>query len=359
MAFTREERLKLADIDPELAETLKKITIPPIPEDANPDAVIARVRAYMKAQHKAPDPDSGVTEQDIFYPARDGHQLRARVFQPSEAPAASSPAPLLVYFHGGGWTIGSPEDTAPSCRRLVQNLGVVCIAPKYRLAPEHPFPAGINDAWDAIRWIAANAESVLSSSSSSSSLPFPVSLSRGFLVGGSSAGANLAAVLAHLARDDGAETLKQPITGSFLLSPMIMPPETVNTLPADWKYKEIYLSRTQDACKKDPILSPVLQKIFYTSVNGDPRSPLFAPYIWPTGHANLPRTYLQVCGMDVLRDEELIYEQVLREENGVETRFDIYPGMPHTFWNMFPMLTQGKKAAKDLEEGVRWLLRTE
>jgi acetyl esterase/lipase len=304
----------------------------------------------MKAQHKAPEPDSGVTEQDIAYTARDGHQLRLRVFQPSET--QTTPSPVVVYFHGGGWSIGSPEDTAPSCRRLVQSLGVVCIAPEYRLAPENPFPASINDAWDAVRWIGGNIESALSSAST----PASVSLERGFLVGGASAGGNLATIVAHLARDDGGETLKQPVTGSFLLCPMILPPETQDTLPSDWKYKDIYLSRTQDECKKDPVLSPALQKIFYAAVNGDKHSPLFVPYIWPTGHKNLPPTYLQVCGMDVLRDEELIYEQVLREENGVDTRCDVYPGMPHTFWNMFGMLTQGKKAAKDLEEGVSWLL---
>lgn len=66
--------------------------------------------------------------------------------------------------------------------------------------------------------------------------------------------------------------------------------------------------------------------------------------------------YFQVCGMDILRDEGLTYEQVLTEENGVKTRLDVYPGMPHTFWNSFPMLTQGKKAAQDLEDGIRWLL---
>uniref|UniRef100_A0A093V0H6 AB hydrolase superfamily protein B1A11.02 n=1 Tax=Talaromyces marneffei PM1 TaxID=1077442 RepID=A0A093V0H6_TALMA len=347
MALTREERLKLADIDPELAQTLKKITIPAPSPDAEPTRVIAGVRAYMKSQHKPADPNSGVIEHDIFYPARDGHQLRACVFRPVDQKEA--PSPLVVYYHGGGWTIGSPEDTAPACRNLVQTLGVVCVAPSYRQGPEDPFPAGINDAWDGLKWMAAHAVSELANADAS------VSLSAGFVVGGSSAGGSMAAILAHLARDEKA-SLAAPITGYFLLSPMILPPETFKKFPANWKYKDSYLSRDQDACKQDPILSPQLEKIFHDSAAGDFESPMFVPFIWPTGHAGLPRTYFQVCGMDIVRDEDLIYEQLLREENRVETRLDIYPGMPHTFWNMFGMLTQGKKAKRDFAEGMRWLL---
>jgi acetyl esterase/lipase len=299
----------------------------------------------MKTQHKPADPDSGVLEHDISYPARDGYQLRACVFRP--VTQTEVPSPLVVYYHGGGWTIGSPEDAAPACRNLVQTLGVVCVAPAYRQGPEDPFPASIDDAWDGLKWIASHAESELSS------LNVLLSLSTGFVVGGSSAGGSMAAILTHLARDEG---LTAPITGCFLLSPMILPPETFETFPADWKYKDSYLSRTQEACKHDPILTPQLEKIFHDSAAGDFASPMFVPLIWPTGHAGLPRTYFQVCGMDIVRDEDLIYEQVLREENGIETKMDVYPGMPHVFWNVFGMLTQGKKAKRNFEDGMRWLL---
>lgn len=305
---------------------------------------------YMKSQHTPADPSTtGVNERDILFSARDGFQLRARVFEPVEKkqpPSATTTTttttkpPLVVYYHGGGWTIGSPEDTATSCRRIAKNLGVVCIAPGYRQGPEDPFPASINDTWDALQWIASpQTEKELS-----------VSLAAGFVIGGSSAGAAMSAILTHMARDQG---LKPAITGSFLLAPMILPPETEVVLPQ--AYREAYLSRTQEECQKDPVRSPVLAKIFHDSAAGDPQSPMFVPYLWPTGHAGLPRAYLQICGMDTLRDEGLIYEQVLRE-NGTETRLDVYPGMPHVFWGSFPMLSQAKKAAVGLEEGIRWLL---
>ena len=160
----------------------------------------------------------------------------------------------------------------------------------------------------------------------------------------------MTAVASHLARD---KPLSNAITGLFLLAPMILPPEAAGVLST--KYAEIYKSRTQPECKKDPVLTPELEEIFHSSAKGDTQSSLFVPFIWPTGHDNLPKTYFQVCGMDILRDEALIYEQVLRE-GGVETMLDVYPGMPHIFWNTFSRLGQGRKAAEDLRKGVKWLL---
>ncbi|KAJ5689562.1 hypothetical protein N7462_003954 [Penicillium macrosclerotiorum] len=336
MSLSHEERLGLAAMDPELAEFLKTNSFPDI-DTSDPIKVIVGLRMYMKSLYKPAGPDSKVTERDLFILNRDGLQLRACVFAPKKATA--SPMPLIVYFHGGGWTIGSPEDTAPSCRWIVENLGVICIAPGYRQGPEDPFPAGVNDAWDWLKWIAKHAE-----------LELGVSLSKGFLIGGSSAGGNMSAVLSHLARDEG---LTPSITGAFLLAPMILPPGTNVSLSEQQKSK--YVSRTQKECQKDPVLSPELEKIFHDSVQGDEQSPMFVPFIWPSGHRGLPRTYFQVCGMDILRDEDLIYEEVLAE-NGVETKLDVYSGMPHIFWSTFPMLTQSKKAAADFMTGIKWLL---
>jgi acetyl esterase/lipase len=356
MSLSLEDRLRLGVMNDELAEVtcttsireclfsdiaytyqfLKANPLPQINTD-DPSKAIAGLRMYMKSQYKPPTPESNVVERDVYFANRDGLQLRAHVFAPHVAPA--EPMPLVVYIHGGGWTIGSPEDTATPCRKLAELLGVTCIAPAYRQGPEDPFPAGINDAWDGLKWIAANAEAELG-----------VSLSSGFVVGGSSAGGNMSAVLAHLARDEG---LSPKITGTFLLAPMILPPGT-NVALLD-RFKDMYLSRTQEACKDDPILSPALEQIFHDSTKGDEQSPMFVPYIWPTGHQGLPRTYFQVCGMDILRDEDLIYEQVLAE-NGAETKLDLYPGMPHIFWSTFPTLTQGKKAALDFINGIQWLL---
>ncbi|KAJ4117526.1 hypothetical protein NW768_010889 [Fusarium equiseti] len=336
MALSKEERLRFADIDPELSEYLKTTPIPQL-DTSDAAKTIANLRWYMQSQHSQ-HPDKDVLERDIYYPNRQGHILRAHVYEP--VARSNTPEPLVVYIHGGGWTIGSPEDAERSCRDIVRNLGIICVAPSYRQGPEDPFPAGINDIWDGVQWISSHAESELG-----------VSLTKGFIIGGSSAGGNMAAVASHLARD---EKLNPAITGVFLLAPMILPPEAREGLPE--KYREMYISRTQSECMDDPILTPALDKIFRESAAGDTSSPLFVPFIWPTGHHDLPKTYFQVCGMDILRDEDLIYEQVLREDNEIGTRLDIYPGMPHTFWGSFSHLAQGKKAAVDLIDGIRWLL---
>jgi acetyl esterase/lipase len=70
----------------------------------------------------------------------------------------------------------------------------------------------------------------------------------------------------------------------------------------------------------------------------------------------LPPSYLQVCGADPLRDEALIYERVLREEEGLATKVDVYPGLPHGFWSVFPTIESSKKFVEESVKGVQWLL---
>ena len=172
----------------------------------------------------------------------------------------------------------------------------------------------------------------------------------GFVIGGASAGGNIAAILAHLARD---EKLEPPLTGQYLCVPAVMPPISVPE-----KYKAEYISPRENV--NDPVLqlSPGddpyegLQKI----LKMDLTSPLFNPSASPSGHQNLPRAFFQVCGMDPLRDEGLCYEKLLREDSGVETKLLIYPGFSHMFWTNYPQLEKSTEFVKDTLEGIRWLL---
>ena len=84
-----------------------------------------------------------------------------------------------------------------------------------------------------------------------------------------------------------------------------------------------------------------------------------SPFLFPTGHKNLPPTYFQICGMDPCRDDSIIYERVLREECGVKTRADVYPGLPHGIWSWFPKAEFSKRQLKDSLDGMAWLLEQE
>lgn len=132
-------------------------------------------------------------------------------------------------FHGGVHCVGCPESEIPLLRELVAKYNMICIAPCYRLTPKHPFPASINDAWDTVQWAAVESASTSATSPLHSADP-----RLGFIVGGSLAGANLAASLAHLARD---HHLTPPLTGQFLSVVTVMHHEHV---PA--QYQPYYLS---------------------------------------------------------------------------------------------------------------------
>lgn len=143
--------------------------------------------------------------RDIEVPGSDG-PIPARVYSP-ERP---KDLPGMVFFHGGGWVIGSIDTHDGPCRLLAEQLGCVLISVQYRKAPEYPFPAPIDDAWAATRWVASHAESL------------GIDPNRLSVVGESSGG-NLAAVVARKARDHGlklaSQVLVYPVTDSVTQSP--------------------------------------------------------------------------------------------------------------------------------------------
>lgn len=179
-----------------------------------------------------------------------------------------------------------------------------------------------------------------------------VDLSKGFVLGGTSAGGSIVTALSHLARD---EKVYPPLTGLYLNVPLLLAPEAVRP-----EQQPLYRSREQNA------YAPVLNKAFmdmYTAacdLDDLQNSYLWSPFNWPGGpgkaHAGLPPTYFQICGLDPLRDEALIYERVLRTEYKTPTRVDIYPGLPHMFVPNFPTHPSSKKYPKDALRGIGWLL---
>jgi acetyl esterase/lipase len=100
----------------------------------------------------APPPlPEGITVEDRQIPVRDGSTIAVRIYSPTEPRAPGSP--LVVNYHGGGFFMGNLETEVEMCRRLVTNCNAVVVDVDYRLAPEFPFPTGVNDSWDALQWV--------------------------------------------------------------------------------------------------------------------------------------------------------------------------------------------------------------
>lgn len=247
--MTPEEHLALATINPELAEVsrtpgpmrslltapqLFKTSPPAKGLDSSTDIVAIRENlASVKKQLN----DANSTQGDVQYieedrkiQVRDGSSITVRIHSPKSPPKDGSP--IFVVYHGGGFCLGGLDNEAVLCRKFTELEGVA-VNVDYRLAPEHPFPVPVYDAYDALKWTAAHFTELGGNPA------------KGFLVGGISAGANFGAVVTHLYRDD---VLSPPLTGAFLSIPACIGP---NVVPE--KYKDVYLSREQN--KEAPILN--------------------------------------------------------------------------------------------------------
>ncbi|KAF2398586.1 hypothetical protein EJ06DRAFT_479741 [Trichodelitschia bisporula] len=290
-----------------------------------------RKRALTASQSGS---ESTFTTRDTTAPARDGYHIPLRIYAPATPPAGG--APLIVFYHGGGFCLGGLESEELNCRLFASEVGAVVVNVDYRLAPEHPFPAAVNDAWDALKWAAANAASL------------GTDPSKGFIVGGTSAGGNLAAVTTHLARD---EKLIPPVTGFALLIPVLGPPGQEGIAP---RYADEIKSYEQNA--DAPILGIKAVRMFTAAYAPPPTDPLFNVLADPLDTSGLPPLFIQVCGQDPLRDEALVYERVVREEAGGKTRLRVYPGVPHSFWSFAPDWEKSRGFVRDTVEGVKWLL---
>ncbi|KAH0493954.1 hypothetical protein TgHK011_000594 [Trichoderma gracile] len=330
-----EEIRALSEVNPEFAPILKSGS--PLLASWDSTTNIPQVRAIIQAAKDAsPKLDPATLpylQEDIRIPVRDDRTVAARVYKPRGRISSSSSEgrPGLVVFHGGGYAVGDLDTETWLCALFVK-MGGVAVNVEYRLAPEHVFPTAMEDAFDATKWTAQNAKTL------------GIDPAKGFLVGGESSGADMALIVAHMCLDDG---LRPPLTGIYAAIPGGVNDETVPE-----KYKDRFISFEQNA--DAPVLSTASISFIRKNYQADPHSPLAFPLAFPS-HKGLPKTYFQICGLDPVRDCGLVMEQVFKDD-GVETRRDVYPGMPHAFWALFPDLEVSERQRGDAEEGLRWLL---
>jgi acetyl esterase len=132
-----------------------------------------------------------VAVQDTSFRARDGHERPLRVYRPAKV---AGPLPVVVYFHGGGWVLGSTRGYDPLCTFLARAVEAVVVNVDYRMAPEHRAPMAVHDCVDAVRWVGEHADSLGGDASH-------------LAVSGDSAGGNLSAIVCQVVRDEGGPSI--------------------------------------------------------------------------------------------------------------------------------------------------------
>lgn len=284
-------------LDPQIAGIIEALDggFPPVHTMTGEQA-----RAAIRSRFVAPanpEPVGRVTDRVVDGP---GGGVPVRIYHPAGAPDGSLPG--LVYAHGGGFVFCDLDSHDGLCRDLANRLGAVVVSVDYRLAPEHRWPAAAEDIFAVTRWVAHNG------------IALGIDSSR-IAVGGDSAGGNLAAVTALLARDRGGPSLR----AQLLLYPMITPDFDTesyrlygrgfyNPAPALRWYWDQYVPHEAD--RSDPYASPI-----HADLHG------------------LPSAVMIIAGCDPLRDEGLAYGEALSTA-GVATRVRRFDGGIHGFMTM-------------------------
>ncbi|KAL7914492.1 alpha/beta-hydrolase [Trichoderma velutinum] len=346
--YTVEQILATGIMDPEFEAAWKANGSPPghIPSDIPTFQKIVQATLPSAQQMLAASRPTNIVESEYDIPIDDTFSSRTIVCR--SAISSAVPSPIVILIHGGGHCVGYPEMELATARELVLAHNATCILPSYRLAPEFPYPTDVDDIFAVVQYIARQT-----AEKDGGILPANADPKKGFIIGGLSAGAAISNKVAQLARD-----LEPPLTGQFLACGIYIDP---GSFPD--RYKELYLSMEQN--KSAPILDTAALKQYMSAYKGDKPSPLSNPFsisqelhsdAIATRHKFLPPVYFQVAGMDPARDDSLIYDRILREEYGVPTRVDVYHGVPHGFWTMYPDLAASRRRMRDAVDGVGWLL---
>ena len=288
----------------------------------------AEARVHVKrlvAPLATTDPEPVARVENRAVPGPDG-PVPVRIYWPQEPPA--TPLPALVYFHGGGWVICDLDTHDPTCRAITNRVGCVVVSVDYRLAPEHKFPAAAEDAYAATLWVAANATDL------------GVDATR-IAVGGDSAGGNLTAAVALMARDRRA---LQPRAPEIVFQLMVYPVTDLTTMDTpshrdngegyflttaamDW-YRRQYLTDLSEA--SHPYASP----------------------LQAADLSGLPPALVITAELDPLRDEGEAYAARLRD-SGVSATTSRYDGVFHGFCALGSLLDAAKQANEEAYAALR------
>lgn len=267
--------------------------------------------------------------QDLHIPRRDGSPMRARLYATQAAsPSAGVGAallPVLLYFHGGGFVVGSIDTHDAVCRRLCQASGCAVVSLDYRLAPEHKFPAAFDDCWDALLWLAQHAAS------------WGLDASR-LAVGGDSAGGTLAAACAVRAAQQGLPLQLQLLFYPGMQAEPLTPSRTLYA-------QGFLLSEAQ------------IQWMFHTCVRD---AADFADWRFAPLHADdvshVAPLWLGLAECDPIVDDSLLWADKLRAA-GVPVEVELYHGVVHEFIKLGRAMPEAQQALQDAAQALRRALR--
>lgn len=305
-------------LDPQVAAVLEKIRLAGNPEYCQMTPAQARDWHNRKAGilDIAPQPVHHVADRRVPGPEAD---VPVRIYTPRESAA---PLPVLVWLHGGGHVVGSLDSYDALCRQLALSADCIVVSVAYRLAPEHKFPAGVVDSFAALRWAARAAHE------------FGGDRTR-VAIGGDSAGANLAAVCAILARNSGEPALRF----QMLVYPRTAPHEE---FPSHHALAEGYLLTRRTI---------LWFHEHYRARDSDREDFRYAPLICPD-LSRLPPALIIIGEFDPLRDDGIAYAQRL-ESAGNAVELADYPGMVHPFFSMGGAVDAGRRATAKAAEALR------
>ena len=281
------------------------------------------VREGMTNSPKEPIADD-INVEDQFIEGPDGNSLRVRIYK---LKGQTETVPALLWIHGGGYVMGVPEGDDGLCQRFVKEADCVVVSVDYRLAPEHPYPAPLEDCYSALKWVADNSEAL------------NIDVNR-IGIAGASAGGGLTAALALLTKDR---------QGPNLIFQMPLYP-MINDLNDSFSNKEI---------TGNYVWNYSLNERGWSMYLGDLKDSDNIPYYAAPARATvedlqgLPYTYTCVGQLDPFRDETLQYVTKLAQA-GVDVDFHLYAGAYHGFESLNPHADIANKTIKEYIDAAKY-----
>ncbi len=313
----------LERLDPEL-----KAAVNSLPPDRGLDltnitAARARMKKLVMQLLSGLPPVEGVISQDYFAPPPSPSEpnVRVRIYKPHDPPNA---LPALFWIHGGGYVMGDIEQDDRLMKQLVKRIGCVAASVDYRVAPEHPFPAPVEDCYAGLKWLFDNADQL------------GVDKSR-IAIGGASAGGGLAAGLALLVRD----RKEVPVIFQLLIYPMI---DDRNQTPASYAITDPRVWNRES--------NRLGWKAYLGREGGAPDVSPYAAAARATDLTNLPPAFISVGTLDLFVDENIEYAQRLIQAE-VPTELHVYPGAFHGFDLFAPAAQVSKQFKADRDNALK------